>query len=87
MDRTIINGKIQTQTGRTIPVFPRRGSIKSIDKWLLEQAINEADSKRDDYCGSMFKHWKPDNLSPADRDSLNDYLFNETYPVFSEVRY
>lgn len=85
MNRPIINGKITTMTGRMIPVYPRRGSLNAIKQWLAEQSIAESKARHDDFNGPMFERMDFKRLSPADQDTMNDYLFGETYPRFSEV--
>jgi hypothetical protein len=85
MDRPIINGLITTQTSRKIPMFNQRGGLLGVKKWLVEQAIAEASANHNDFVLFQFQQMNLNNLSPADCDSINDYLFGETYPRFRRI--
>uniref|UniRef100_A0A6M3J434 Putative structural protein n=1 Tax=viral metagenome TaxID=1070528 RepID=A0A6M3J434_9ZZZZ len=89
---TPIGRMIKTVSGRSIPVPPvirletnRKATIDvaKVDAWLLEQGIAEATAKNDDFVLTQFKGLNPKRLSPADKDSLNEYLFGETNPTFT----
>ena len=88
--RPIIDGKVETVTGRMIPAPPipkitsdRTASawLKKMDVWLKEQSIAEAQSRNDDYNLIMFQN-ESTKLPPATKSSMNEYLFGEEYPTF-----
>ncbi|WP_422444160.1 strawberry notch C-terminal domain-containing protein [Endozoicomonas sp. ALB091] len=74
-----------TRTGRKTTAFPRVGTgnkgqlkktRKRINQWLIDNASAEADSRGDEFNGRMFRAMQADNMSPADRDHAESYLFD-----------
>jgi hypothetical protein len=49
-----------------------------IHTWMINEAIKEATLKNDDYNLLFFEGMMVDNLSMADTDHINDYLFGDT---------
>lgn len=90
--RPIVDGKIQTQTGRWIdapPAVPlvlagHPKVIQTLANWLVLAAQAEAMARHDDYNGFRFLQLNPRKLAPVDWDELNDYLFGEECPTFKE---
>lgn len=90
----IKDGKIKTVSGREIPAPPpirldtdRKASsdVKKVDSWLLDQALQEAEDRNDDFNKTQFQGLDPKKLSPADKDILNQYLFGHEDPeILSE---
>lgn len=89
--RDVVDGRIQTLSGREILAPPAirlgtvaqtRNDVRKVDRWLWEQGIQEASAKQDEFAKSQFEHLNPARLSPADKDSLNTYLFGEEAPTF-----
>jgi hypothetical protein len=75
---------IVSASGRSLAAVPRidlttvrrcNDSMKRLATWLCEEARCEAEFRRDDFNGQMFRAMKPMALSQADRDTLNLYLF------------
>lgn len=92
--RPIVNGKVQTLSGRWIlaPNGIRTGSsrkaandFKKLEHWLVDRFIEEAESKGDEWNLNLTaKCLKPGKLTQSDKDVVNIYLFGETHPVFHE---
>lgn len=81
---------ILTATGRKMTPFPRvdwttrRRAInteKRIDKWLFENAVDEARARGDRFNLRAHENVSLDNVAPADRDMAEMYLFGEVAPV------
>lgn len=78
-----------TKTGRKTTPFPKvnlgtnRGATKTVrevDRWLMENAIAEAESIGDDFNATGFRA----NLkspSQSDKDSAEEYLFGDSPPI------
>lgn len=66
--------KFQTKTGKTTTKH-----ISEVDKWLLQNAANEALSRGDTFNAPVFQSAadNPKNISPSDKDSAEEYLFGE----------
>lgn len=82
---------VTTKTGRVIPAPPmirlstnRKTSndLRAVKQWLIQQAIEEAESRRDDHNLSWISREKASNLPPASVDLLNIYLFDEVSPFW-----
>jgi len=78
------NGVFYTRSGREVEPPPIRTDsdrklnidLKKVDAWLVDEAIKEADYRQDTYNSDRFEFsMNARKLSPADRTSLNDYLF------------
>jgi hypothetical protein len=85
----VVDGMITTRSGRKIPAPPpirldsnRKATIdiKKVDAWLLDQGLREAESRKDKFVTTLFKGINANNLTPSDKDSLNQYLFGHTDP-------
>jgi len=85
-----------TQTGRETTPFPKLDSSSHrkalntsarVDKWLMENAVAEAESRGDKFNQRMFEADLPltnksENLPQASKDSAEQYLFgDEVVPV------
>ena len=66
--------KFQTKTGKTT-----RNHIAEVDKWLLQNAANEALARGDTFNAPVFQRAadNPKNISQSDKDSAEEYLFGE----------
>ena len=51
--------------------------IKELDLWLWSTAANDAIATKNEHVHTLITGMKPEALSPADRDVLNQYLFGE----------
>jgi len=76
------NGQYISKSGRKLSPAPKidattsrriNASIKRIDKWLLEECKKE--TANNDYVQTLLKAVNLNNMSPADRDMLNEILF------------
>jgi len=83
---------VYTSTGRETTPFPKidctsnRKTInttKRIDNWLMQNAIQEAESRGDDFNLRQFMANK-DRPHQADKDSAEMYLFGDFVPLVSE---
>lgn len=84
----------RTSSGRTTTPFPdvRTGTerktsatVKRVDEWLRENAIEEAKARGDNYNAKIFEHSDPKNLSQSDKDSFEEYLFGQQPAVVPKV--
>ena len=75
---------VSTLSGRQTSPFPKLdtksnrkciNTIKRIDNWLRENAINEAAAKGDEFNLLQFKNSNPIKLTKAEKDSMEYYLF------------
>lgn len=86
--------QVLTSTGRSTSPFPQfsvksKGeatkAVKNIDKWIRENAIEEAKSRGDEHNQRMFEGEKESGFPPASKDAMEDYLFGERpYPTQPE---
>lgn len=92
---TVINGKVETASGRWISAPPPiigksnaaiTGAIKKVDQWLVANSVEEAAHRKDSMNRSVFGQSSAGKLSPADRDCMNVYLFNEPTPSWKVNR-
>ena len=77
---------VLTSSGRPTTPFPsfnfgtnRKAinSVRNVDAWLLQNAIDEARSRGDDYNLTIFSGESAKNLPQASKDSMEEYLFGE----------
>lgn len=52
-----------------------KANVLAVDRWLVDEAKNEAAHKNDDFNATWINGLDPKRLSQGDRDSLNQYLF------------
>jgi proteasome lid subunit RPN8/RPN11 len=80
---------VLTATGRKTTPFPKinlgtnrkaGNSVKAVDKWLIDNAIAEAEARGDDFNLTQFKGVNPAKPSQADKDSAEMYLFGDQQP-------
>ncbi len=80
---------VRTVTGRKIPAPPRirldsnrkcANDLKKLNVWLVEQAIEEALARNDDFNRCWIFNENPKNLPDGVKTTLNVYLFGEEYP-------
>ncbi len=78
-----------TATGRKTTPYPKIdtttnrkaiNTVKRVDKWLTDNAIAEAKSRGDEFNLLQFEGMDAKKLSPADKSSVNQYLFGEEQP-------
>ena len=95
-DKLTAGGTLATQTGRETTPFPanldtstNRKALNTsarIDKWLIENAIEEARSRGDNFNLRQFEQDLPltnkaENLPQASKDSAELYLFGDNIPA------
>jgi len=85
---------VTTASGRTTTPFPKFNGkdgkvsnfgLKAVDKWLVDNAIAEAESRNDDFNLTQFKAINLKNLSQADKDGAEEYLFGSQLPVVPSI--
>lgn len=90
-ERVSRGGKVTTLTGREIPAPPairtdtnRKAmrDVRKVEDWLVEQVQAEAEARNDEWGQTLFRGLDPRNLSPADKDAANLYLFGEEAPTW-----
>ncbi len=84
---TLEEGKVCiTLSGRETSPVPKvdfstdrksTATMKRVNEWLIAEATAEAMSKNDDYTLTFFDNMETNNLSIADKDHINDYLFGD----------
>jgi len=83
---------VLTATGRKTTPFPELKSganrkllntLKLVEGWLINNAIDEAKSRNDKFNLLQFQHINLKNISQADKDSAELYLFDESYAKYS----
>lgn len=76
---------VRTATGRDTSPFPNidtstngkaGNTVKRIDRWLMQNALDEARARGDDFNARQFEH-NLDRPSQADKDSAEMYLFDK----------
>ncbi|HGN2936705.1 TPA: PLxRFG domain-containing protein [Pseudomonas aeruginosa] len=84
---------VTTSSGRQTTPFPKvsvdtnrkaTGTIKAVDQWLMQNALDEARSRGDEFNARQFEASlaKP---SPADKEGAEEYLFGEQPPVLPKL--
>jgi N12 class adenine-specific DNA methylase len=85
---------VTTSSGRETTPFPKiatdtdrkaTATIRRVDAWLLENAIAEAESRNDRFNLTWMRNERADNLPPASKDSLEEYLFGQQPKVLPPV--
>ena len=94
---------VLTSSGRETSPFPKVGtgsaqatskSLVAIDEWLMQNAIDEAASRGDDFNGRVFQQdlnqlmvskKKLGALPQASKDSAEEYLFGQQPPVLKPL--
>lgn len=86
---------VMTASGRKTTPFPKvdsdnerktKNTLKRVDEWLISNAVEEAKSRGDDFNLRQFENMNLKNLSPADKDSAEMYLFGENQaPVVKKI--
>lgn len=80
---------VLTASGRSTTPFPKinfgnnraaGNTMKAVDKWLMENALAEAESRGDEFNARQFRANK-DKPQQADKDSAELYLFGDTQPA------
>ncbi len=78
---------VLTSTGRKTSPFPKvdlggerkaLNTLKRVDRWLIQNAIDEADSRGDDFAKEQFQA-SLDNPQQADKDAAEYYLFDKDF--------
>lgn len=81
-----------TASGRQTTPFPKfkkftRNLIPKVDKWLFDNAILEAQYRKDDWNLAIFKlSTTPKNMSQSDKDCAEMYLFEQQPRVLRLVK-
>jgi len=75
---------VTTVTGRETTPFPSlkfgkgtKRTLALVDRWLVDNAEAEAESRGDEFNLLQFRNMNRKNLSPADKDSAEMYLFDK----------
>ncbi len=85
---------VATSSGRKTTPFPRidldsarkaGNTVKRVDQWLIDNAVAEAESRGDAFNATIFRSEKANNLPPASKDSMHEYLFGEQPPVVKSI--
>ena len=80
-EKCLLAGDIfQTLSGRTTTPYPKQKRIKYFTQWLIDNVIEEAKSRGDDFNALIFSVEKPNKygeLPPASVQSMVMYLFVE----------
>ena len=75
---------VLTSSGRKTTPFPQiktdtnrkaTATVKQVDAWLRDNAIEEARSRNDDFNASQFEIENPAKMPQASKDSMEEYLF------------
>jgi len=76
-----VSGMITTPIPKSAkkPLSDRKltNEIKRLDQWMIDNAITDAKYRKDDYNLFIFERMTVKGLSPADKDGLELYLFND----------
>ncbi len=87
-DSKYLSPPSETTTGRAVSPLPKidansrrkgKNTETRIDEWLNQNAIDEARSRKDDFNLRTFESQQGKKLSPADRETAYDYLFDEAW--------
>jgi len=79
---------VKTLGGRNTSPFPKidletnRKAIattKRVDKWLYDNAVEEAIFRKNDFVLNQFKCENPVKMPPATKDSMHLYLFGDIF--------
>jgi N12 class adenine-specific DNA methylase/adenine-specific DNA methylase len=81
---------VTTSSGRQTTPFPKidmgtdrktGSTLKRVDKWLYDNAVEEARARGDDFNLRQFEAEDPAKMPPASKDAMEEYLFGEQPPV------
>lgn len=84
---------MRTATGRTTTPYPMvtldtrqkaANSVKRVGEWLINNAIEEARSRGDRFNLRTFENVNLRNITPAEWDSAEEYLFGDEIPQVPE---
>lgn len=56
---------------------PSKATIKRVNAWMIENALNIAKATGNEHCEILFKGMDVKNMSRSDVDLLNDYLWGD----------
>lgn len=85
--------QVRTSSGRETTPFPKidttskgktTNTFKRVDQWLMQNALDEATARGDDFNARQFEANK-DKPSQADKDSAEEYLFGEQPAVVPSI--
>jgi hypothetical protein len=83
-----------TISGRETAPYPRldfstnrkaKNTIRRVNQWLIDEAIKEAEYRRDEYNARIFRHESVKNLPQACIESMQIYLFHHQPPVIDNI--
>lgn len=74
-NRTTPFPKVDVSTDRKA-----QNTLKRVDQWLIQNAINEAQARGDDFNLRQFQGISLNNISQSDKDSAEQYLFGDEQP-------
>ncbi len=75
---------LRSKTGRTLAPVPKFNTtsnagvtraLRSVDAWLIAEAKKEAEAAKDRFVTGVVEAIDLKNMSPSDRDTLNDIIF------------
>lgn len=78
----------RTLSGRVTTPYPKQKSERYASQWLIDNAVEEAESRGDDFNASAFRAasmLRGGALADADRESMLMYLFGEQPPVVPSI--
>jgi len=77
---------VLTSSGRKTTPFPKvktdtdrkaTATVKAVDRWLIDNARDEAQARGDDFNATAFGGINSRSISQADKDAAEEYLFGE----------
>jgi hypothetical protein len=85
---------VLTSSGRKTTPFPKvktdtdrkaTATVKAVDRWLIDNARDEARARGDDFNATMFGRVSLVSPSQSDKDSAEEYLFGEQPAVVPSI--
>lgn len=93
-EKLVAGDIVLTASGRETTPFPKidldskgkaTNTLKRVDAWLIDNAIKEAESRGDKFNLLQFRNVSLKNLSQADKDSAELYLFEKQPDVVKSI--
>lgn len=78
----------RTLSGRVTTPYPKQKSERYASQWLIDNAVEEAESRGDDFNALIFRSTsmlRGGILTDADRESMLMYLFGEQPQVVPSI--
>ena len=85
---------VTTSSGRQTTPFPKidmgtdrktGSTLKRVDKWLYDNAVEEARARGDDFNLRQFEAEDPAKMPPASKDAMEEYLFGQQPDVVPPI--